>query len=77
MALNLILVMFFLGDHICEEGEKGESAIFPFFMLERYGTTMLIPPIFPFLPTYSDFTRGELKIGRSLQRNCLSSPMCF
>ena len=26
-----------------------------------YGTTMLIPPIFPFLPTYSDFTRGTLK----------------
>ena len=37
---------------------------------------MLIPPIVPLLPTYSNFTRGELKIGRSLQRNCPSSLPC-
>ena len=43
---------------------------------ERDGTTMLIPLIFPFLPTYlvcNNFALGELKIGRSLEWNCLSS----
>ena len=42
-------------------------------LVKCYGTTMLIPPIFPFLPTSSDFTRGELKIGHSLEINCPSS----
>jgi len=34
---------------------------------------MLIPPTFPYLPTYTDWTLGELKIGHSLERNCPSS----
>ena len=42
-----------------------------------YGTTMLTPPIVPFLPNYSNCTRGELKIGRSVQRNCPSSLLCI
>ena len=34
------------------------------------------PPIFRFLPTHGNFTRGELKIGYFLERNCLSSLPC-
>ena len=34
---------------------------------------LYFPPIFPFLPTYSSFTRGEPKIGCSLERKCPSS----
>ena len=36
--------------------------------------TACFPPIFSFVQsTHSNFTRGELKIGRSLDRNCQSS----
>ena len=40
---------------------------------ERYGTTILNNQIFPFLPIQSNFTRGEPKIGNSVERNCPSS----
>ena len=55
-------------------GQREEKTLAPY--TERYGTTTLIPPIFAFLPTYSNFTRGELTIGRSLRRNCPRSLPC-
>ena len=45
-------------------GLRPNAIVNPIFILH-------FPPIFPFLPTHNnDVTRGELKIGRSLERNC-------